>query len=130
MGYVGSVSLACLSANGHTIIGVDVNQDKVEFINQGKSPIIIKTYDRNVHFSRLVGANLEYVLKRIPFISCFITDDGEDVISHSDLIVVVDKEQSFPELLENVPKDKLIFDPVNVSFRGRAENSNYFGVAW
>jgi len=40
LGYVGSVSAASLAADGHEVVGVDVNADKTASINAGKSPIV------------------------------------------------------------------------------------------
>jgi len=40
LGYVGTVSSACLAADGHRVIGVDVNADKVATVNAGQSPIV------------------------------------------------------------------------------------------
>src|SRR3977135_3478111 len=40
LGYVGSGSAASFAADGHQVVGVDVNADKVASINAGRSPIV------------------------------------------------------------------------------------------
>lgn len=45
LGYVGSVSVACLADSGHSLVGVDVNPTKVEMIEEGRSPVIERGLD-------------------------------------------------------------------------------------
>jgi GDP-mannose 6-dehydrogenase len=40
LGYVGCVSAACLAARGHTVLGVDANPQKTDFIRDGRTPIV------------------------------------------------------------------------------------------
>ena len=40
LGYVGVVTAACLARDGHQVIGVDVNPEKVIWMAKGKSPIV------------------------------------------------------------------------------------------
>jgi GDP-mannose 6-dehydrogenase len=40
LGYVGAVSLACLARDGHEVIGVDVDQTKLDLISGGNTPVV------------------------------------------------------------------------------------------
>jgi GDP-mannose 6-dehydrogenase len=40
LGYVGAVSLACLTRDGHRVIGVDVDRTKLDLIASGKTPVV------------------------------------------------------------------------------------------
>ena len=45
LGYVGSVTAACLAHQGHRVVGVDSNAAKTESLESGRSPIIEKGLD-------------------------------------------------------------------------------------
>ena len=45
LGYVGSVTAACLAHQGHTVVGVDSNAAKADSLESGRSPIIERGLD-------------------------------------------------------------------------------------
>ena len=45
LGYVGSVTAACIAKNEHVVIGVDIKREKVDAINAGKTPVFEKGLD-------------------------------------------------------------------------------------
>jgi GDP-mannose 6-dehydrogenase len=55
LGYVGSVSAASFAADGHTVVGVDVNPDKVASLNEGRSPIVEKGLDELIRDNAASG---------------------------------------------------------------------------
>lgn len=55
LGYVGTVSAACLARDGHEVVGVDPVDAKVDLINQGRSPIIEHDIGEIVAWARQKG---------------------------------------------------------------------------
>ena len=49
LGYVGTVTAACLASRGHEVCGVDVDASKVEMIAGGRSPVIEPGLDQLVY---------------------------------------------------------------------------------
>ncbi|MDP2685099.1 MAG: nucleotide sugar dehydrogenase [bacterium] len=83
LGYVGCVSLGCLANNGHSIIGVDVSDIKVNLINTGSPTIIEKDIDTiiadNFKKGRIEAtkSHLDAVLKTDISIICVGTPSSE-----------------------------------------------------
>ena len=84
LGYVGLVTGACLANEGHHVIGVDTNPEKVSFINKGKSPVIEKGMDSIVlktvkekTFSATVSA-MDAILNTEISMICVGTPSAED----------------------------------------------------
>lgn len=75
LGYVGSVMAACLARLGHWVVGVDVNPDKVQLLNSGRSPVVEPGLDQLIQE--------EYGAGRL----CGTTDATE-AISRSDISLV------------------------------------------
>jgi GDP-mannose 6-dehydrogenase len=75
LGYVGTVSVGCLSDDGHTVVGVDPNPTKVEMLGKGLSPIVEDE----------IGALLERGAGEGRITA---TDDAQHAIKESDISLV------------------------------------------
>ena len=63
LGYVGCVSLGCIAQNGYQTLGVDINETKVNLINNGKPTIIEKDIDKIIEeqfIAKKIAATTDY----------------------------------------------------------------------
>jgi GDP-mannose 6-dehydrogenase len=90
----------------------------------------VSIFDRNVQLSKLFGANKEYIMSKIPYVSKFITDNTENIINNAEVVVVVNKDQEYISILNRVKQDTIIYDFVNINFENRQLMKNYVGIAW
>ena len=67
---------------------------------------------------------------RLIYISKFIINDPSEIIRDSDVIIVVNNEEEFKNILDKAPKKKIIYDLVNINFKNKENNKNYSGIAW
>src|SRR5919112_4556111 len=74
----------------------------------------LRIYDRNVSLARLVGANKEYITKQIPHLSSLLCDTIDEVLEHSDVIVVGNASPEFAEALTRTRPDHVIVDLVRL----------------
>src|SRR6185437_3476728 len=75
LGYVGAVTATCVAEQGHEVLGVDVNRDKVEMINNGIAPIVEPEFQ-----DRIAGVRADGCLRA--------TADGRRAVLDSDLSLI------------------------------------------
>lgn len=56
LGYVGSVTAACLASCGHHVVGVDTDAAKVQALNEGRAPVVEPALDALVAEAVVSGA--------------------------------------------------------------------------
>lgn len=75
LGYVGVVSAGCLASRGHNIIGVDINEVKVDMLSKGLSPIVEKDLP-------------ELLLKAVKESKLSATTDTNDAIMRTEASII------------------------------------------
>jgi GDP-mannose 6-dehydrogenase len=75
LGYVGSVTAGCLARNGHSVIGVDISESKLDNIRNGRAP--------------LGEAGLDDIIKdAVEAGRLTVSDNAEFAVSNSELSLV------------------------------------------
>jgi GDP-mannose 6-dehydrogenase len=139
-------ALALIRATGRRRIGLLGLSFKEGTDDLRESPIVtlaeqligkgyeLHVYDQNVRLASLMGANREYILNQIPHIGRLMVDRPEQLLEHSDVVVVASAHRDFVPLLEELPTDKSIIDLVGVwntaAGAGNTRREAYDGIAW
>jgi GDP-mannose 6-dehydrogenase len=90
----------------------------------------LKIYDKNVSLARLVGSNKEYIEQQIPHLSALLCTTIDEVLGHSDVIVVGNQSPEFVEAMPMCRQDQIVIDLVRLPIDGRSFKADYRGICW
>lgn len=88
----------------------------------------INIYDKNVSLANLIGSNKEYILGKLPHISNLMTDNIENLLSNSELIIINSKSEKIIEVLKANATNKIIIDLIYTPELKTTEF--YEGICW
>ena len=89
----------------------------------------VRIYDKNVQVARLVGANRDFILNRIPHISRLMVDNIDAVLQHGETIVIGNKSTEFESIPQRLHTGQCLVDFVRIS-NYRGNNGEYSGICW
>ena len=90
----------------------------------------IKIYDDKVELSRLIGANKAFLESELPHIASLMCSSMEELISHSDVVVIANGSKVFKQTPELMNKQQILIDLVGVAKEGRNLPGAYEGMGW
>jgi len=134
--------LAMIVARGSKKVGVLGFSFKAGTDDLRESPLVevierllgkgydIRLYDKDVRVASLVGANRDYILNHIPHISNLMVDSIDEVIAHSDTIVIGNGADEFRVIAEQIPQGKSVVDLVRITGRRSSVDAGYDGICW
>jgi GDP-mannose 6-dehydrogenase len=89
----------------------------------------VRIYDKNVQVARLVGANRDFILNRIPHISRLMVDNVDAVLQHAETIVIGNKSTEFESVPQRLHTGQCLVDFVRIS-KSTSNNGEYSGICW
>jgi GDP-mannose 6-dehydrogenase len=90
----------------------------------------LRIYDANVSVARLLGANREYMERRLPHLGELLTDSPETVWEHAEVCVIGSRDQRVIALLDDTT-DRLVVDLVRLpDAESRRNDKEYIGLGW
>lgn len=131
--------LQLIMAKGHMRVGILGFSFKEGTDDLRESPMIevierlvgkgydLRIYDKNVQLAKLVGANRDFVLNRIPHIAALMVEDIGAVLEHGRTIVIGNKDPEFRTLPEQLQNGQCIVDLVRIANYG-SNNGKYESI--
>lgn len=132
-----------VTSSGHRRIGILGISFKAGTDDLRESPLVelierllgkgydIRIYDRNVRLASLTGANRDYIVNRIPHISRLMVDEIDDILLHSETIIIGNGDKSFADINERVSEGQRIVDLVRVvKSTTTTQGAEYDGICW
>ncbi len=89
------------------------------FIGKG---LDVRILDKNVSIAKLTGANRRYIVEEIPHIASLMCDDHQELLAHSELLVIGNATQENEEILEQVGSDCQLVDLTRGTVPGQIYN--------
>jgi GDP-mannose 6-dehydrogenase len=89
----------------------------------------LRFYDRNVNLARMVGANRDYILNRIPHISRLMVASVDEVLAHADTIVIGNAAPEFREVPRRLGDGQAVVDLVRICDAPTVRGV-YEGICW
>jgi GDP-mannose 6-dehydrogenase len=100
--------------------------DIIKHLSEDNCNIFI--YDKYVNFSNILGLNKKYIEDNIPNLSKMLSNNIEYVVKNSEVLVIVNKEKEYKNILEEYP-NKIIIDLVRIK-KDIKYNGKYQGIGW
>ena len=133
--------LQLIMQKGHKQIGILGFSFKAGTDDLRESPVIevierligkghdLRIYDRNVKIAKLVGANRDFILNRIPHISRLMVDDVDAVLKHAQTVVIGNNDPEFRQVPSRLREDQYLVDFIRI-LPGKSQNGKYDGICW
>ncbi|WP_419781958.1 nucleotide sugar dehydrogenase [Maridesulfovibrio sp.] len=89
----------------------------------------LSLYDRNVNTAKLLGANRDYIMNRIPHISKLMVGDIDSVLEHAETIVIGNNSPEFKDIGSRIRSGQVVVDLVRIT-EPSSENGEIDGICW
>ena len=88
----------------------------------------LRIYDKNVNVAKLVGANRDFILNRIPHISRLMVDNIDAVLDHAEILVIGNKAAEFQGVPQRMRAGQYLVDFARIVKDG--SKNGYEGICW